>query len=122
MAACARFRHDKRNVTLIVLGPVISAFHVIPVDTVEALSIPLQHIARIIVDEKPLTEEQIELIEKLAPVEEIKQAYRPTISDPVKNLIRRYDNQQAFSEYKWEYIKLWVSLAIQYPGDSQSAG
>ena len=71
-------------VTLIVLGPVISAFHVIPVDTVEALSIPLQHIARIIVDEKPLTEEQIELIEKLAPVEEIKQAYRPTISDPVK--------------------------------------
>lgn len=104
-------------VTLIVLGPVISAFHVIPVDTVEALSIPLQHIARIIVDEKPLTEEQIELIEKLAPVEEIKQAYRPTISDPVKNLIRRYDNQQAFSEYKWEYIKLWVSLAIQYPGE-----
>lgn len=53
----------------------------------------------------------------MAPVEEIKQAYRPTISDPVKNLIRRYDNQQAFSEYKWEYIKLWVSLAIQYPGE-----
>lgn len=32
-------------------------------------------------------------------------------------MIRRYDNQQAFSEYKWEYIKLWVSLAIQYPGE-----
>lgn len=104
-------------VVLTVLGPVMSAFKVIPVDTVEALSVPLQHISRIIVDDKPLTAEQTELIEKLAPVEEIKEVYRPYISDPVKNLIRRYDNQQAFSEYKWDYVKLWVSLALKYPGE-----
>lgn len=104
-------------VVLTVLGPVMSAFQVIPVDTVEALSIPLQHISRMIADDKPLTQEQTELIEKLAPVEEIKEAYRPNISDPVKDLIRRYNNQQAFSEYRWEYIKLWVSLALKYPGE-----
>lgn len=104
-------------VVLTVLGPVMSAFKVIPVDTVEALSIPLQHISRIIADEKPLTEEQTELIEKLAPVEEIKEAYASYISDPVKNLIRRYGNQEAFSVHKWDYIKLWVSLALKYPGE-----
>lgn len=104
-------------VVLTVLGPVMSAFHVIPVDTVEALSIPLQHISRIIADDKPLTEEQAELIEQLAPVDEIKEAYRPYISDPVKDLIRHYDNQQAFSEYKWDYLNLWISLALKYPGE-----
>ena len=102
-------------VVLMVLGPVMSAFDVIPVDTVEALSIPLQHISRVIVDEKPLTAEETALIEQLAPVEEIKAAYRPYISDPVKNLIRYYNNQEAFSTYKWEYLKLWVSLAVKYP-------
>lgn len=104
-------------VVLMVLGPVMSAFQVIPVDTVEALSIPLQHISRVIADDKPLTAEQTELIEKLAPVEEIRQAYRSTISDPVKNLIRHYNNQQAFSEYKWDYLRLWISLALKYPGE-----
>ncbi len=102
-------------VVLMVLGPVMSAFDVIPVDTVEALSIPLQHISRVIADEKPLTAEETALIEQLAPVEEIKAAYRPYISDPVKNLIRYYNNQEAFSTYKWEYLKLWVSLAVKYP-------
>ena len=58
--------------TLVYKGPVLNYFNVTPPDTIESLSIPAQHIARVIVDGGTLTEEQEKLLSKAVDISQIK--------------------------------------------------
>lgn len=95
--------------------PILNYLNVKQPDTIEALSIPAQQIARVISENKPLTSDEKQLLEKVINVNEIPQKYKPYISDNIKNLVRKKGNQHLFKENKFEYLKLYVQLGIKYP-------
>ena len=84
-------------------------------DIVEALSIPLQQIARTIDDQKELSEQEVDFISKIIDYERIDEIYDSASSDNIKNEIREHGNQQYISDHKLEFIKVWISVGIKYP-------
>ena len=78
---------------MFVKGPVMEHYKVVQPDTIEALSIPAQHIARVITDGGELTQEQEELLSKVVDLERVPKEYDSTISDPIKTLVREKGNQ-----------------------------
>ncbi|MBS5387612.1 MAG: hypothetical protein KHY31_09560 [Clostridiales bacterium] len=101
--------------TVFYKGPVLEYYEVEPPDRIESLSVPAQHIARVIVDGGELTREQYELLEKAVDVSQIKEVYFPTISDPIKTLVRETGDQEYIEKHKWDYFKLWLELGVRHP-------
>lgn len=99
-----------------VKGPIMDKYGVIQPDTIESLSIPAQHIARVITDGGELTEEQEELLEKVIDLKRVPDEYDKTISDPIKTLVREKGNQDYIKEHGKEYLRLWLGLGMKYPG------
>ena len=95
--------------------PVIKMLNVPQPDMVEFLSIPEQQIARLIADDVPLEEDEIEQLEKIADLNRIKENYLFYLSDPVKNILRQ-GNPQYLEEHKWDYFLLWLRLGLKHPG------
>lgn len=79
----------------------------------EALALPLQQIAKTVRDHNlELTREETEALEELFPsVEELRWAYDPTASDPVKAILR---NDVLLSN-PMRYLKLWTQLGLEHP-------
>jgi len=102
-------------VSLIILGPVYNSMNIEKEDILETIGVPIQHIARVIKDEKPLTADEQELISKVADIDDISEKYSPKIVDPIKNLIRNNETAEYISEHKLEYLNLWISLLFKYP-------
>lgn len=102
-------------VYIVVKGPVFSALDVQPGHTVEALSIPLQQMGYLANNEDLLTEEDKELLDKIAPVELMGNLYLPYLSDPIKNLIRDNPDYPSLVDDKVELIKVWAQLGLKYP-------
>ena len=100
---------------LIYHGPVLSALQVQPPDTIEGLAMPAQHLTCAYLKGGELTEEEIEMIERVVPTDRLEEAYNPYLFDPVKALIREEGNQQAIEEQKWEYFKLWLRVGLRNP-------
>lgn len=82
-------------------------------EKVSTFPIAIQQAAKVVASGVPLEEEEIELIEKLAPVEEIREKYTDGNADPIKWLLGV--NDEKISEYGWEYLKLWINLGMRYP-------
>lgn len=101
--------------TVFYKGPVLEYYEVEPPDRIESLSVPAQHIARVIVDGGELTREQYELLEKAVDVSQVKEVYFPTISDPIKTLVRETGDQEYIEKHKWDYFKLWLELGVRHP-------
>ena len=101
--------------TLFYKGPVLKYYGVTPPDTIESLSIPAQHIARVIADDGTLSEKQEKLLSKAVDVSQIKKEYDPALSDPIKTLVRQTGNQEYIAEHKVDYFKLWIELGIEHP-------
>ena len=99
--------------TFILKHPVMKWLNVDQPDTVEHLSIPIQQIAQVIVNDAPLTSEEREQIEKVMSIEQVKQNYNPHVSDQVKEAIRA-KGQEYLKENMLEYFKLWIRLGIRY--------
>jgi len=102
--------------TYLLKGPVLDAWNVTQPDLIEALSIPEQQIALVIVKNHDLTQEQQALLSKVADPEEIRRVYTQNISDPVKAHLRS-KNPSYLEENISAYFKLWVELGMQYPAD-----
>lgn len=104
-------------VSFILKHPVLSALKVTQPDTIEALSIPAQQIARVVVNERELTDKQTELLSQVIDIEKISEEYLSFISDPVKELVREKDNQDYIGTHRLEFISLYVQLGLRYPAD-----
>ena len=99
----------------IVTGPVYNHFGIKQGSTREALSIPLQQFARISkYKEEYLTQEEKEKIYQYLPVENLGELYHPLSSDPVKNNF----SEKGFEQDKFGLIKLYIKLALKYPGQT----
>lgn len=116
------FRKHYKKIIIMYLLPIILyyafnafAYNVLSArkgNIVEALSVPVQQIARVVkYNEDNLTEDEKREISKYFILDELGEAYDSKLSDPVKNLF----NSKEFEENKFEFIKLWLNLFFKYP-------
>ncbi|MCR5670105.1 MAG: DUF6020 family protein [Butyrivibrio sp.] len=103
-------------VVLLVKGPVFTAFSVEKPDTAESLSVPLQQIARVLVNDRELDENELALIDAAIDRTYIKELYAPDYADNIKELLRAGD-QNAISSNKMAYFRLWADIGLKYPKD-----
>ena len=104
-------------VTWVMISPVLKALNVPGTDPVEAFAVPMQQIARVVANDRELTQEQQALLGEIFFMEKIGEAYDPQTVDPVKYETFRYDQVDYIRENAARYLKLYVSLGLRYPGD-----
>ena len=97
---------------LMIQSMAINSFGVIPSESRESKSVPLQQIARTVKEcGDELSNEEKEAINEILPYDELAANYNPRVSDPVKNTFK----EENFDNNKGKYIKLWMKLGIRYP-------
>ena len=93
-------------------GPIFKVFNIQDGPKKEALSIPIQQIARTVkYDGDYLTDDERWRIDEYLPYSEIGGAYYELISDPVKEKFK----EDKFNEDKIGFIKIWGKLLVKYP-------
>ena len=102
------------TLVLFVKYPCMNIYEIKQADFVESLSIPVQQIARVLANNEPLTEAQIQNLEHFMDIEQARLAYQPDVSDNIKNLIRNTGNKYLES-HKGEFFSLWLSIGLDHP-------
>lgn len=97
----------------IVKGPVYKYFKIKTSSSAEYIAIPLQQIGRMAYKNVTFTQSEKEMINKLIPIDELKNSYNPEIVDSIK-FNKKY-NVSVFDNNKLEYLKLWANLCIKHP-------
>lgn len=96
----------------VITGPIYNAVGIEQGSTREALSIPIQQFARLMVNEEEnLTDEQKEKIRQYLPIDNFEELYDPVFADPVKT----YFSDEGFEQDKLGLVKLYIELAIKFP-------
>lgn len=103
-------------VVLIFKGPVMTAFNIEQPDLVENLSMPGQQISKVLINNRELTAEQNEFLNKIMDTSKISEDYNPYVSDWFKKLVRAGD-QDYLKEHFGEFIKIYIQIGLKYPGD-----
>ena len=99
-------------IQVIITGPIYNMFNVEPGSIREALSVPLQQVARVhLYHYEHLTDEDKETIYLILPVENLGDYYNPIISDPVKN----HFHNENFASYRNDFFRTWFSLGLRFP-------
>lgn len=99
----------------VITGPVYDSLEVVGSDPQEALSIPTQQIANIVVNDGDMTEAQREYINRLMPLELWEEKYNPYAVDPIKFSWGDYDRWVIYNDWPG-YFKMWGALVLQNPG------
>lgn len=89
---------------------ILPQFAIAPMPETEEYSIPLQQIARVAAGDG-LTEEQVQALSGVLPVERLKDAYIGELSDPVKNLWKT----DATAEEKAAFWRTWLQVLRTQP-------
>lgn len=96
-------------VVYIFTGPISNALGIIPPKAVEALSVPLQQVARVInINPDGVTEQEKEIVQEVIP-EQTMRAYLPYISDPIKSGF----DFQTFQQNPMRYIKAYLTIGAR---------
>lgn len=98
----------------VITGPVYEKLEVHPSDPQEALSIPTQQIANIVVNDGDMTTEQREYINDLMLLEVWPEKYNPYSVDPIKFAWGDYDRFVIYDDWKG-YFTIWGQLVVQNP-------
>ena len=98
----------------ILIYPLLGLLGIQQPDPAEFLSIPEQQIGRLIAEHAELSGEETALLQEILDFDAVRKNYIPTISDPIKIIIR--DTNPAYlREHLRDYMKLWLKLGIRYP-------
>lgn len=104
-------------IAFVLKTPVLNTLGVTGPDNVESLAIPMQQVARVLVEQKSsLSSDDLDLISNLANPDTLIDAYNPIIHDPIKAVVRLEGNKQFLSDHKLEFIGLYLRLGFRYPG------
>lgn len=95
----------------VIKGPIFNYFGVEKTTSVEAFSMPLQQIARVIVNDGDIDKKTYEYISGIMDVSKVKETYDPSISDFVK----RASNNDKISENKIKFFQAWFKIGINNP-------
>ena len=101
----------------VLINPVLSFLNVGATNLAEAFAVPMQQIARVLHEERELTQEEKALLSEIFWIDKTGQVYDPQTVDPVKFETFRYDKVDYLAAHKGEYFKLYFSLGARYPGD-----
>lgn len=101
----------------VMISPVLKLLNVPGTDPVEAFAVPMQQIARVVANDRELTQEQQELLGEIFLMDKLGEAYDPQTVDPVKYETFRYDQVDHIRQNAPRYLKLYASIGLRYPGD-----
>lgn len=119
-------RENKRLLTImtavlilcwILINPVLSLLGVGGTNFVEVFAVPMQQIARVVAEGRTLTAEETALLTEIFWLDKVPQLYDPLTVDPIKFETFRYDRTGFILENAGEYLRLYLSLGLKYPGD-----
>lgn len=99
------------------LNPYLEAREISDGAVTETMAVPFQQIARVVVNERELSEEETEQLSIIFHLDEVKEVYTPIRVDPVKFEAFRDLNYEYFTEHLGDYAKLWIQIGLKYPGD-----
>jgi len=99
----------------VIKGPIANMANVEPGTFALKLCLPLQQVGRVVADGCELSEEEIATIEKINIISYVKENYQKGGSDPMVAWVV-YGNSDYMQENMGEYLELWISLGIKYPG------
>lgn len=95
----------------VIKGPVFDYFKIEKTTSVEAFSIPLQQMARVIATDKEIPDREKEFLERLFDYNLVKTKYTAWISDPIKNIT----SNDILTNEKATFFKTYLSLLVKYP-------
>lgn len=98
----------------IITGPVYTKLDVVDSDPQEALSIPTQQIANIVVNNGDMDEDQRAYVNSLMALEKWPEKYNPYSVDPIKFAWGDYDRWVIYNDWPG-YFKMWGGLVVQNP-------
>lgn len=101
---------------LVLKHSVLSQLHIPQPDIMESLSIPAQQIARVVCEGGELNDWERETLGAVVEIDFIPQNYKTWLADPMKEMVWHKGNQHLIAENKLDYIKLYLSLGLRYPG------
>lgn len=119
-------RREKRLILLMsivlavswaLINPVLTLLGVDGTNMVEAFAVPMQQVARVVHEERELTEEEYALLSEIFWMDKVADYYDPLTVDPIKFETFRYDQVPYILENSKEYLELYVTLGCRYPGD-----
>ena len=96
--------------------PMIRLLHVGGLDSVETLSLPLQQIGKVIVEQREISPEDQAFLSEIMDLETVPETYQKWTSDPMK--IQVWEGSPSYlSQHKGQFFGLWLRLGLQYPRD-----
>ena len=99
----------------IITNPIYNLVGIKKGSTREALSIPIQQFARLMVYKNDeLTQNEKDKIQEYLPIDDFKSLYNPVFADPIKSNF----SDEAFEKDKIGVIKLYFELAIKFPSET----
>lgn len=99
------------------INPVLTWLGVKSTNMVEAFGVPMQQVARVVSEERELTEEEFDLLSEIFWMDKVADYYDPLTVDPIKFETFRYDQVPYILENSKEYLDLYFTLGRKYPGD-----
>ena len=101
----------------VLLNPLLNVLGVEGTDLIEAFSVPFQQLARVISEDRPLTQEENDLLSQAFLMDRVKELYDPNTVDPIKFQAFRHDNRDYVERNLGQYAALYLRLGLKYPGD-----
>ena len=99
----------------VIKGPVFDAAHVARPDFTESLSVPLQQVARVLVSDADISDDDLALIDAVIDRTYVKELYVAGYADNIKELVRA-GHPEVLEANKGRYFGLWFRLFLQNPG------
>jgi hypothetical protein len=98
----------------VVQGPGFAAMGIASDHFIETVALPMQQVGNLVYTDKPLSEEQMALMNDIISEETLKETYSYRSPDTMKYSGGRFDYNYLDS-HKMEFMRLWLELAPSYP-------
>lgn len=105
----------------VLLNPVLNLLGVQKTDYMEAFAVPFQQIARVVANDREMSEGDRELLAKVFDLEKMREKYDPLTVDPIKFETFDHSQTEYLREHWREYLSLYLRMARQNPGDFAKA-
>lgn len=101
---------------LIVKKPIMNSYNVKQPDFTESIAIPAQMMARVLVSDRRLNDDDMYEIEHVVDLTYIKELYVPDYGDNIKELIRA-GHPEYLEKNKFKFFKIFIRNGFNYPLD-----
>lgn len=101
----------------LLINPVLMLLGVAQTNLTEAFAVPMQQVARVVAEGRELTAQETALLGEAFWLDKVPELYDPLTVDPIKFETFRYKQVPYILEHGGEYLRLYLSLGLKYPGD-----